>query len=402
MPTNNQQDNKSASQSELQNCDIAESNQNIKQIIPAMSTPLASIFGSGFLVVVPILASAVGPYAIWAMIVVAFVAFMVGTIVRHNILCAEPVLKKGNKQLTTFIERLSDFALVAAYVVSVCLYIHILSAFVLADFGLDSNFNKSLLTTIIIGVITIVGLSGGLKPLEKLEQWALYITIVILFILLVAFALYDINQYLTLDKLILAPMPDRSAWEIATIVAGTLIVVQGFETTRYLGEHYTVTERVNASRWSQYFSLSVYVVFVALAQPLIPVLQGNYGDSSLITLAATASLFLPLPLIVAATLSQFSAAVADTLAAAENIKEASQKRVNVRWGYLLVGVTAMLLAWSGSTFEIIALASRAFAFYYLLQCLVALSVCSNFLQRLRFVVFAIVLGFVLIFAVPAG
>ncbi len=51
-----------------------------------MSTPLASIFASGFLVVVPILASAVGPYSILAMMVVAFVAFLVGKIVRHNIL----------------------------------------------------------------------------------------------------------------------------------------------------------------------------------------------------------------------------------------------------------------------------------------------------------------------------
>lgn len=42
----------------------------------------------------------------------------------------------------------------------------------------------------------------------------------------------------------------------------------------------------------------------------------------------------------------------------------------------------MALAWSGSTFEIIALASRAFAFYYLLQCLVALSVCHRSLSEI--------------------
>jgi len=406
MPPDNQSDQQSGHQSGHQStqqaCDIGQGDATIRHIVPAMSTPLASIFGSGFLVVVPILASAVGPYAVPAMAVVAFVAFMVGSIVRHNILCAEPVLKKGNRPLTTFVERLSDFALVAAYVVSVCLYIHILSAFVLADFGLDSDFNKSLLTTVIIGVITVIGLSGGLKPLEKLEQWALYVTVVILMIMLVVFAAYDVNQYLALREFTFAQMPDRSAWEIATIVAGTLIVVQGFETTRYLGEHYDVPTRIRASRWSQYFSLSVYVLFVALAQPLVPALKGNYGDNSLITLAATASLFLPLPLIVAAAMSQFSAAVADILAAAANIKEASQQRINVRWGYLLVGVTAMLLAWSGSTFEIIALASRAFAFYYLLQCLVAFSVCRNTIERVRFVLIAIILSFVLIFAVPAG
>jgi len=146
-----------------------ESSSTTRKIVPAMSTPLASIFGSGFLVVVPILASAVGPFALPAMALVAVIAFMVGSIVRHNILCAEPVLSKGSKRLTVLLERVSGFALVAAYVVSVCLYIHILSAFVLANFELDTAFNKSLLTTVIIGAITAIGLLGGLNPLEKLS-----------------------------------------------------------------------------------------------------------------------------------------------------------------------------------------------------------------------------------------
>ena len=383
-------------------CNVETSIVTTRSIIPAMSTPLASIFGSGFLVIVPILASAVGPYAILAMAVVAFVAFLVGSIVRHNILCAEPVLAKGSNLFTVYVERLSDFALVAAYVISVCLYVHILSAFVLASFELDSAFNKSLLTTIIISIITIIGLFGGLKPLEKLERWALYITLAILALLLLLFAVYDVNQFIGQQHFTLPEMPQRSAWDIATIVAGTLIVVQGFETTRYLGKSFDSSTRIRASRWSQYFSLSIYVLFVTLAQPIVPVLNGTYNDNSLITLAATASLLLPLPLIIAASMSQFSAAVADTLAAAANIQEASQQRFDTRWGYLLVGTSAMALAWSSSTFEIIALASRAFAFYYLLQCLVAFSVCNNIRERIHFIFIALILVFVLLFAVPAG
>jgi len=367
-----------------------------------MSTPLASIFGSGFLVIAPILASAVGPYAVIAMAVVAFVAFEVGNIVRHNILCAEPVLKKGEKQFTVFVERLSNLALVAAYIVSVCLYIHILSTFVLANFELDSAFNKSMLTTIVIAVITVTGLLGGLKPLENLERWALYITIFILAVLLIMFAIYDAEQYIAQGTFSLPEMPERNAWEIVTIVAGTLIVVQGFETTRYLGEHFDTETRIRASRWSQYFSLGIYVLFITLVQPVVPALNGNYADNSLITLAATASLLLPIPLIIAASLSQFSAAVADTLAAAANMHEASQQRLKTRWGYLIVGTLAMALAWSGSTFETITLASRAFAFYYLLQCIVAFSVCRNHRERARFILIGLVLSFVLIFAVPAG
>lgn len=111
---------------------------------------------------------------------------------------------------------------------------------------------------------------GGLKRLERLERWALYVTVLILVTLLIGFAIYDVNQLLTHRGLTLPPMPDRSAWEIATIVSGTLIVVQGFETTRYLGESYDVSTRIRASRWSQYFSLSIYVLIVALAPPVVP------------------------------------------------------------------------------------------------------------------------------------
>ena len=374
----------------------------LRRIVPAMSTPLASIFGSGFLVVVPVLASAVGPYAIVAMVVVALVAHQVGAIVRHNIACAEPVLRANSKRLTVRAEQVSDLALIAAYVISVCLYVHILSAFVLTAFDADSAFNKSLMTSIIIGVVTIIGMAGGLAPLEKLERWALYLTLILLAALLVGFAMFDLGQILRPEGISLPAWPGRSLWEVATIVAGTLIIVQGFETTRYLGEQFDAGTRIKASRWSQYVSLGVYIVFVALAQPLVASLDGAYGENSLIALAGTASILLPIPLIIAATLSQFSAAVADTLAAAANLHETSRGRIAPRWGYLALGIAAIALAWSGSTFTIIALASRAFAFYYLMQCVVAYSVCRNTRERIRFVLIGAVLAFVLVFAVPAG
>jgi len=374
----------------------------VRQLIPAMITPLASIFGSGFLVIIPILASSVGPYALLAMLVVAFVAFHAGAVVRHNILCAEPVLAEGRNHTTLMLERLSGIALVAAYVVSVCLYIHILSAFVLGAFDMDTEFNKSLLTTLVIGMITVIGMMGGLKPLEKMESWALYVTIVILALLLVGFAVYDINSFLDSGRLVMPAMPDRSVWEMITIVAGTLIVVQGFETTRYLGRSFDTWTRIRASRWSQYISLTVYIAFVALALPIVPILNGEYAANSLILLAAEVTVLLSAPLIVAAALSQFSAAVADTLAAAANMAEATHNRINQRWGYLLVGGAAMALAWSGSTFAIVALASRAFALYYLLQCCVGFTVCHSFRERLRFILVGLALLFVLVFAVPAG
>ena len=374
----------------------------MKNIFDATTTPLASIFGSGFLVIVPILAGAVGPYSVYAMIGVCALAYAVGSVIRFNIKNAEPVLADNPGEAVLSFERASDLALVLAYVISVCLYIHILSAFVLTGFGLDNDVNEDVLTTAVIATITIVGVIKGLDALEFLEKWALYITFLIIALLLIGFAHYDWGTWRSGAGITLPDMPDKSAWMILTLVAGTLIVVQGFETPRYLGKVFDADTRIRASRWSQIISTAVYVVFVALALPLVASLGGKYDDNSLIKLAGTASSLLPIPLIVAAALSQFSAAVADTLAAAGNLAETTHEHLKVRYAYILIGGGAIALTWSANTLEILALASRAFAFYYMLQCLVALNVAESGAQKLGLGLLAAVLAFVTFFAVPAG
>jgi hypothetical protein len=64
----------------------------MKPLVDATSTPLSSIFGSGFLIIVPILAGAVGPYAVLAMAAVCALAYAVGGVIRFNIKHAEPGL----------------------------------------------------------------------------------------------------------------------------------------------------------------------------------------------------------------------------------------------------------------------------------------------------------------------
>ncbi len=374
----------------------------MKPIIKATATPLASIFGSGFLVIVPILAGSVGPYSVLAMACVCAVAYAVGSVIRFNIKNAEPILADRPGEATLALERSSDLALVIAYVVSVCLYLHILSAFVLAGLGADNPVNEDLLTSVVIVLITIIGVVKGLDVLDSLEQWALYVTLAIIAVLIVGFAVGDWTAWRSASGLTMIKALDHSPWEILTIVAGTLIVVQGFETPRYLGAQFPAELRVRASRWAQMFSTVVYLAFVALALPLLHTLNGKYDDDSLIALVGVVSGLLVAPLIVAAVLSQFSAAVADTLAAIGNLSEATHGHLTSKWGCLLVGGGALALTWSGSTYEILALASRAFAFYYLMQCLVAISVSRSMVQRLGMGLLAIALGFITVFAVPAS
>jgi len=374
----------------------------VKPIVDATSTPLSSIFGSGFLIIVPVLAGAVGAYSVYAMVAVCALAYAVGSVIRFNIAHAEPVLAGTPGEATLSFERMSDLALVLAYVISVCLYVHILAAFVLGGLHADTELNENILTSGVIAVIVAIGVTKGLQMLNVLEQWGLYVTLLIIVLLVAGFGYYDWTVWQSAAGITLPNALDHTPWEVLTIVAGTLIVVQGFETPRYLGNDFDAKTRISASRLSQIISTAVYVVFVGLALPIVHTLNGKYDDNSLIALVGTAAALLAVPLIVAAALSQFSAAVADTLAATGNMQETTHGHLNARWGCILVGGGAIALTWSANTFEILALASRAFAFYYMLQCLVAISVSKSPAQRLGMALVAAALGFIAVFAVPAG
>jgi hypothetical protein len=117
-------------------------------------------------------------------------AYAVGWVIRHNIRHAEPLFAANPPESTLAFERGSDLALVLAYVVSVSLYLHIMSAFVLGGIGLDTRLHGNLLATATIATIVLIGGICGLKKLEALKEWALYITLLIILLLIGGFSKY--------------------------------------------------------------------------------------------------------------------------------------------------------------------------------------------------------------------
>lgn len=374
----------------------------MKRLFSATATPLASIFGSGFLVIIPILNGAVGRYSILAMALVCALAYGVGSVIRFNIKNVEPLLEQEQlPQRTKLFEQASDFALLLAYIISVCLYINIMASFLLGGLGqqYDTPLNEHLVSVVVIGLIGTIGYFKGLFTLAKLETIAIGTTLLIIIAIFIGFASYDIKE---LNTGIQWPKtPSHSWWKILTILGGTLIVVQGFETSRYLGNTFDAPMRIQSSRLSQIISTTVYLIFVALATPLLHFLGDTVKDNDLIMLAGKASILLPFPLVIAAMLSQFSAAVADTLGGSGNMMEVTKSHIDLKHAILLICGGAMILCFA-PTLTIVALASRAFAFYYMLQCLVASTLAKSKLQLWSFRLLAAILAFITVFAIPAG
>jgi hypothetical protein len=301
------------------------------------------------------------------------------------------------------LERLSEATLIGAYVVSVAFYLRLLSAFVLRGFdATDPTSERALTTTILVG-IGVVGYRRGLAGLEALEAVAVSAKLSIIAALLFGLAIYDF------DTLTVLPTGTGSATtfiEVARILAGGLIMVQGFETVRYLGEAYSRESRIEAMKRAQWIAAAIYVLFVGLSLPLFSALPQPIQETAMIDLTAAVASWLPPMLVVAAVMSQFSASVADTAGGGGLIAEITQRRLSHRHSYLLIALGGIALTWFADIFQIIALASRAFALYDLIQCGVAFAAAPRVntnagrWPRVGFVLMGLLLAGIVVFAVP--
>lgn len=371
-------------------------------LIGATITPLASIFGSGFLVIAAILTAAVGQYAVFAMVGICALAYALGAIMRHNIRHVEPLL--FNAKLPIFparVELVSDIALVAAYVISVTLYLRIMASFALNLAGQNSPLNQSLVVSGCLVLILAFAIWRGLRSLEFMEKWALALTMVIILVLLLTLTKLDYDV-LSSGGLKLPVTAAETPLHALLLLGGTVIVVQGFETTRYLGEHYCPETRIKASRLSQIISTVVYVIFVALTTPHTHLLDGVASDSGLLDIIRAIATWFVLPLVAAAIFSQFSAAIADTIGGAGNVRDRTDGKLPEKLVYAGIVAVALVLTWVADTAQVLVLASKAFAFYYGLQCVVAASITTDLRIRAGAWLLAIVMFAITFFAIPVG
>jgi hypothetical protein len=372
-------------------------------------TPLASIIGSGFLVVAPLLYQNFGRYHWAAIIVINLFAFAVGWVIRTNIKHFEPLLENGNRhrQLLINLERASSLILGLSYIISVGFYLSLLSSFALNALDLLTPINVKLLTTALLVLIGSTGFFKGLHGMEGMEKIAVRFNLSIIAGLLVSLTLS--TMFLQVNGEMRGPqdIPDLNL-DSLLLLSGMLLIVQGFETTRYLGADYTPAERARGQLLAQIIAASVYVMFVPLAAPLATHLGDAVDATAIIPIVSRAAWGLAPALSVAAIFSQFGAAVADTIGTAGILEEETKGRIQRRLGYALVTSLAVVLIWTVDLFEVLSLASRAFALYYAFQAVMAailvIETPGVLYKRFRSILFpslAVVLLLIAIFAIPA-
>ncbi len=122
----------------------------------ATVTPLASIIGSGFLVLGPILDVSYGGYAPLVMIALCAVAYLFGHAIRFNI--AKIETETAPPEVIGYLEEAASVVLAFAFIVSVAYYLNLFGAFGMSLTPFDDPFHAKMLTTAVFAFILCTGL----------------------------------------------------------------------------------------------------------------------------------------------------------------------------------------------------------------------------------------------------
>ena len=329
----------------------------------ASITPLASIIGSGFLVIGPILDDAFGGYAPLAMLALCGLAYLFGSAIRENIgfraddTNIPPVIRD--------VERAASWALSLAYIVSVAYYLNLFGEFAVRLTSADSQTNARLVTSGLFIIILVVGWRKGFSALEKMEQVSVNIKLAIITGLLVGLG-FHLSDKATAGEL-LFNTPILSGWQSLTLVFGLLVTVQGFEISRYMGREYPPELRIRAMRYAQLLTTAIYMAYILLMSYVFHPEDIPLEESAIIDMMELVAPILPVMLVAAALAAQFSAAIADTGGCGGLVHELTKEKVKPRFSYLAVTICGLALTWFADVFDIISYASRVFALYYALQ-----------------------------------
>ena len=334
----------------------------------AMTTPLASIIGSGFLVLGPILDSQYGMYAPLIMGALCLGAYLFGAAIRYNMVTIDTGEARGHR-LVHRLDVVSSWTLGFAYIISVAYYLNLFGAFGVSLTTANDPVNARILTSAMFAIILFVGWTRGFRSLESMEYVSVATKLAIIGGLLVGLAVY-FGERAVAGTLVLNTS-GVSGWPAITLAFGLIVTVQGFETSRYLGETYDQRTRLRSMKWSQWVSTGIYMTYMLLLAYVFERGELRLSETAIVDMMVVVAPILPVLLVAAALAAQFSAAIADTSGSGGLVSELSARRLSPRVAYVALGGVGLLLTWGANIFEIISYASRAFAAYYALQALIA-------------------------------
>ena len=154
---------------------------------------------------------------------------------------------------------------------------------------------------------------------------------------------------------------------------GLFAIVQGFEAARYIGARFAGELRISTMRLAQVISSVVFVALLMFVLILFIQVETDFSGSSIFIVADEVGDTMPWLILLAALGSQTSAIIGATMSRSDMLvsHKVVQRNVSRRATFLILLVPAIAIFLLADVPQAVALASRVFATYFVLQAAIA-------------------------------
>ena len=338
----------------------------------ATVVPLANIMDVGFILFSPAIVLLAGFRAPFFMLGICLVAIAAGFAIAYNIRHYEPIEGEGGRP--DRIERIAEWSLLGASMVNIAYYTMVLMALLQLPFDANSVNGRTVMGVVLLGVLVVVGMSGGMDFLNNLGNRTTAFNLAAVIGIVVAFLVANVQEMLG-GRWGLGDSPDMGAEELRKMI-GLFAIVQGFEASRYIGVRFAAEKRVSTMRIAQLVSTVVFVGFMfTLLLAFLPPPPGVEEDGTAIFAVSTLiGDALPWLLLLAAIGSQTSAIIGATSSRSDMLVNHKIARTVT---FPIILVPAIMLVIFVDVNVAVNLASRVFAAYFTIQASLAILLASR-------------------------
>jgi len=366
----------------------------------ALVVPLANIMDVGFLVLSPIIVVLVGYSAPLFMLGVCGIAMAAGLAISYNIRHYEPLIGTGDP--TEAVALWANWSLLGASIVNIGYYTMLLMTLILLPLELYNDDRVITTSVILLIVIMVVGYRGHLPKLDRLGERTTAFNISALVAVLVAFAVYNVGEAIDGNWSLPTYEPNIDSDAYRQIL-GLFAMVQGFEASRYLGARFSGEVRVSTMRWAQVIATAVFVSLIALV--LLPFGQFRPAPdaTAIFVVSREVSPYLPWLILLAAVGSQLSAIINATSSRSDLLLETTRESIERRYTFPVLLVPAVMIVIFIDVVGAVAVASRVFALFFLLQAVIAVMIAfraKSWASVAGFSVIGLMMATITIFGLP--
>jgi hypothetical protein len=332
----------------------------------ATVVPLANIMDIGFIVLSPAIILLAGFTAPLVMLGISLLAIAMGFTMAYNIRNYEPL--EGTDDPVNRIGHISRWALTGASVINIAYYTLLFTTIVLWPIGAYNDTSLAIVGTVLLVVLIIVGMNGGMPKLNDLGNKTTAFNLAAVSAVVVAFVVYNVQEALGGRWDVPFTNPGMDAQDFRKII-GLFAIVQGFEASRYIGSRFSSGMRISTMKVAQIISTVIFVAFLASAVLLFVGASSDVSGTAIFAAADEISPLVPWLILAAALGSEGSAIINATTSRSDMLVNHSIPR---RWTFALLLIPAIVVFLFTNVSGAVAMASRVFAVYYLLQALIAL------------------------------